>query len=408
MPDETIVADIGTEAEAPVLETAETDISTEVQDGAEQQRSTQDAEGQAAKTTAAADPLKDAFTKLKATDAKAEAFLRKEFFSAKQKLQEAQEQIELLGGEEGIAEMQSELQEYAETLTQVAEGNPLAIDKVLQDSREGYLKLAQAALDKMPSVDPVRYEQTMIPHVAQYLADKGMTEATSYALAMLKENKPGEAQRALEDMAGWLGRLSKLAENKQKASQDDPEKQSLRDQLAKSEQEKSQRYQGDVDRSVATSINAEIKKHIDPLLREAAKSGRGLTAEQRQGIVSDAYNYLAKAIHGQARTQQQLKAFMRKRSDPAEIARFLASKINSRDAEGKTLTAKAIKAAWESRGFGTAPAPSNGTRTQVVQTKGKPRAEDIDWDKDPGRTLYMQGKAYLKKGGMAQWDWSAL
>jgi len=315
-------------------------------------------------------------------------------------LQEAQEQIELLGGEEGIAAMQTELQEYSETLAQVAEGNPAAIDKVIEDSREGYLKLAEAALDKMPSVDPVRYEQALVPHVAQYLAEKGITETTNYALTLLKENRPQDAQRILEYMKGWFGRLSKLAEQKKQAPQDDPREKKIQEDRAALEREKGEAYQGKVNGSVAESINKEIAKHLVPLLK-----GKTLTQKQRQGTVSDAYTNIAKAIRGQQRTQQQLQAFMRKRAEPGEIARFLASKINSRDAEGKTLASRAIKEAWEGRGFAAA-AASNGAKTQVVQTKGKPQPEDIDWGKDEGRYRYMRGEATLKNGRTVKWDWN--
>jgi len=402
MPDETMIAaDVGTDVGDVSVETPEiTGTETETTDQQVEQKTDQQETPKVGRP--ALDPIKNAFEKLKAADPRAAADLRKSYYSLQQQITEAKELLELHGGEDGIANLKQEAEEYASTLSKVAQGDPAVLDEVIADSREGFLKLASASIDKMRVLDPVAYDRTLAPHLLSTLERTGVSQTFDVVAQFIRAGDGQGALEAISKAIEWRDQLGKFAkENQQKTADNDPREMQLKTEKESIAKEKAEFYQGQINAAVTSTINTDLSKHLTPLLK-----GKTLTPQQKQGIVSDAYTEIAKTIRAQERTQAQIAAFRKQNKPAEEIARFLSSKITARDAEGRSLASRAVNTAWQGRGFGSAPSRTAGQPTGVQNVTKPPESSTIDWTKDRSRERHMSGEATLKNGRIVKWNWA--
>lgn len=410
MPEETMIADVGPVESGGDVAVETPEIESGAPETAEQQTTETPEQQKETEETRPGrppiDPIKNAFDKLKKADPKAAAELRKSYYTLQQKANEASELLELHGGEEGIANLKAEAEEFAQALSKVASGDPAILDDVLADSKDGFLKLAAASIDKMRSVDPAAYDRTLAPHLLETLERTGVAQTIGLIARFIQA---GDGEGAIAQVAKaqeWLAQLDKFAkENKLASTSNDPRDQQIKSEREQLDKEKAEIYQKQINTSVTRSINGEISRHLTPLL-----NGKTLTQQQRQGIVSDAYKHIAEVIRAQERTQAQIAAFRKQGRSAEEIARFIGSKITAKDADGHSVASKAVKSAWDGRGFGATTARQTTPSASGPEIRNKPPdSSHIDWSKDRSRQRHMSGEATLlpKYGGkVVKWDWA--
>lgn len=342
--------------------------------------------------------IKSAWNEFKKSAPQAYDAVRKDFYKMSNELSQLKEQYELAGGAEGIENLQSEAQEYAQALTKAANGDPSLWSDLHSDSPEGAARLAAAGLDYLERYAPEKFEGTRSRIVSRTLAQSGFAGTLSNLLEIITEGG-AEAQkyalREAQKLAKWVKDTSDYArgiEEQERARPQGDEIDEREKNLAKREQSA---YHSDVGRASNQRISPIIEKALAPMMQ-----GKKLTAEQKQGLAAETYGIISAALGKNELYRKSLAAQMDKRKSADEIARWVATKVQE-------LAPKAAKQAWAARGFGAAasPATGNGNRPRTV-VSGRPKSEDIDWSKDPQRTRFMGGEATLKNGSVVRWDWN--
>ena len=188
-------ADVGAVETPEVSQGAETQVEqpetpTE-QPQTEGQQQSFDAQG---KPTPQA--LKNAFDKLAEGDKKIADHLRGRYFKAQEYERlfptpkdalMAKETLETLGGEEGLEQLQQERQQYAAELAMFAEGNPKLLDDLIADSKDGFIKLAPEAFDRLRSIDPQLYNSVALGGFSDILKSSGFPDGLNTMAAGIAE-----------------------------------------------------------------------------------------------------------------------------------------------------------------------------------------------------------------------------
>ena len=405
MPDDAVIAAGSTEDTGAVaVQDAPVETETQVETPVEQEtEQTEQVEG--AQQKVSTDPVKDALNKMREADPKGAAALRKEHYEnldyrkvgTPAELRALKESFDLVGGEEGIQQLQSDAEEFASTLTRVANGDPSVLDDIISDSRDGFLKLASESLNRARQVDSQKYETMLVPHFANLLKEKGVAPLASRALKYIQEGKQQEAYDLQKEIVDWMAGLEQSAQQVQQRREDDPREKEIKEREEKLRNEEQTSYH----RKVGEAANGQMRTTISKSLAPYFKSKPNLTKDQRADLESGIYTEISNSLKGNQRYQQQLQAHLKKGSSPDEIARFVNSYVDS-------MAPTAVKAVWARRGFGATngakPAPKAGTATVVLNKP--PNSADVDWTKDRDRMRHMSGEATLKSGKIVKWDWS--
>jgi len=398
-----------TQVEDGAGETGDTgsEVGSEGDDGAVSEESEQ-AAGTARDGRNAPDAVKKALAKLRESDRETHDILRKEIFKSQQDLgnykgifkdaaeaRAAADTIESLGGEEGIAKLQSEVNDYSAELTKMANGDPSVVEDLARDFPKGLLKLATAALDKMRQIDSQAYDHTIAKHVSTLFRDKGVTNSMDRILELISDGK----QKAAHDMAlevrKWIEGVNQFGSS-QRTDEPDPRQKELDEREQTLNQEKEKIFRGQVAATVTARMNTAIEKSLAPYLKT-----RKLSLDQKKGLASGIYTQISSSLQANANYQQRLKALLAE-GDAARVARFVDSHVGQ-------LVAKATSREWSARGFSTGTSRRETTNGSAVITTGKkPAAQDIDWSKDRNRMRFISGEATLKNGKIVKWDVNAI
>lgn len=355
------------------------------------------------------DRVKVALDKLRATDPKMADSLRKVHFSnldyqksfaTPSEARAAKETIELLGGEEGIANLQNEVREYSDVLSRMATGDPASLDVLLNDSRDGFIKLGRPYMEKLRQIDSQAFDKVMAPHLAESLMRTGAVGTMDNLLRYIRDGKQTEAFEEAQKLRGWADGVKSFAEQNKEEPVSEREK-ALQAKEQEINTEKTNLYRGQVGQSVVRVMNSTISKHLEPLMK-----GKNLTMDQKKDIAEGIYTEIARNLQGNKSFQSKLKAHLDKNSTPAEIARFHQSYLDD-------VTPNAVKALWARRGFAASPNGGAGRTTQQSSASPqtvnqKPAAETIDWAQDRNRMRFQRGEATLKKefgGKVVRWSW---
>jgi hypothetical protein len=414
VPDETMIADVGAVEEAPAIEAPETEIeetpaesTEETQPEVPEGEQPESEEGKA--PVSLGDAVKNALNKFREADPKGAQILRKEHFenlSYKQtfptvaEAQAAKETMELLGGEEGIATLQQDREEYKHLINRLTEGDRDAVEEFAKEAPEGLAKMLSPALEKVKQFNRSQFERAIAPHMADTFREKGLTSVVSRLLEDIHSGRQKEAFTGAQEVAKFLQGVADFAEQSKEQPLSEKEKEIQTKEQALNEREY-KTYQGDVTRSAVQSMNSILEKELAPYLK-----GKTLTKEQKQGLVSDAYTIASNAVAANPRYMAMLKAHFDKRSPKEEVSRFITSHF-------KQQAGTAVKKAWGNRGFtGTAkPAPSNGKPASVTTIASKPpkqgaQPNEFSMARFNNRETYIQGLVTLNNGHKVKVDWT--
>ena len=331
-----------------------------------------------------------------------------EYYQTPEDASRAKATFEALGGDEGIANLQQSA-EYLRNMDEMAAaGDPKLIDAWAEENPDGFRKAVPAAMARMEQLDGKAFNEIIAPHLVRNLIASGLPDVVSriswYA------NKLGDEglKREVNSVSQWLGQLNE-GESRRSEQANDPrvaEIEQGRQQLASRE---------------AQIFKQQIQASVGPSLKQAASESlaqymKGLKIPQaaQDRMANDVLSEIDRTLSGD-KTYQANLASLRSRGDVNAISKYIVATV-------KSVRGTAAKAVWDVRGapFQTsAPTPTqNGGAPRVPSANGappakasasaaplqipmKPKGEDIDWDKDPDRMLFMTGRAYLKNGANA-------
>jgi hypothetical protein len=336
----------------------------------------------------------------------------RESFESPQQAREAKATIEELGGAEGIETMRQQVEQHVNELSDLAKGNPQAIENMARDFPKGLVKLAPLAFDKLAALNPAVYEQTLSRHMSRALAEKGVTHSADRIIELLGDGKTDRALALARDLRAWIETADRFGKAAPAAAADKEELSEVEQQRAEVEQDRVEIFNQKVSTAVTTSMNSIIARHLKPLIDNFIKSGGRLKLEQKQDLAVGTYTQISKQLEASASYQRQLKALIAK-GDVQKINRYVSSEV-------ARIAKKSTRAVWDRRGFTTSTAKNTsgkdgagaGAGQNARPTFGKkPSADRIDWSKDRSKMRYMSGEATLLPqfgGKIVKWDRDAL
>lgn len=420
--------------EEEIEEVEEVEDDGEVDDGTEQDDEVDEGEGgdddeEVDESTGKPKKLdvQKALDKLKKKDKMLADVLRKEHFSNVDfkkafatpiEAQAAADLLELYGGEEGISTLQTKADDFASELNMVAEGNPQILDDIVRDSPDGFKKLINAGLEKLRLLDQVSYERATARPLAATLREKGVINTLEMIKQMALAGKGQECFDLSQKLLNWCAAVEDFASKAAQPAATDTDK-AASTKLQRAEQIERRAYLREVGGVSNRVTNTEIRKQLQPLIRDAAKRGVKLSQEQLADVSDGIYSEMAQSLKTNAAYQRQMAAYYEKNADPEDIGNFVRQKVAQ-------LAEAAAKKVWGRKGWASARGKvrtggaGGGKERQAAGgsgggTKGSifigkpPRPELVDWGKDPQRTRFMgdgkRGEATLRSGKIVRFRW---
>jgi hypothetical protein len=350
--------------------------------------------------------LKNALSKIAETDKRLADHFRGRFFKTEQYEKvfptpqdalSAKETIDIVGGENGIAQLQDVSNRYVAALN----GDASVLEDIAADSKEGFIKIAPTAFDMLKTMAPEVYQAKSMSGFSDVLRSSGFPDGINTMAAgigelvdHIKEGRQQQAFDAARNLGAWFDKFKGMAKPATPQNQADPEQEKFKTEKQEFDSQKKEQYRNDVN----SQINDSLVKPLLTKLMAPLMKGRTLTIEQKQTLEGLIYTNLTKEIISDERFNEK-RRILQDRQDSKGILNLYRPRLEE-------LMPKVVKAAWASTGHASAaPKPqANGNAQMTIGTK--PRPEDIDWTKDRGRQRFMSGEATLKNGKIAKWDWS--
>lgn len=300
-----------------------------------------------------------------------------------------------LGGDEGIAQMEQQLESMRLVDADIAKGDPGFLDDIIKTSPDGFKKLAPHVLNKLFTLDKVAYGNAVAPVIAGTLKNYQIPQI----LSTLQASQDPAAKAAFEALSGLTKDLEETLRNVPRA-EDNSEKQKTQGEWDKINNEKHKMELGSVGSETVKHQSGLVDKNLAPLLKQ-----KPLQPEAKADLKGGINQEIQKLLVEDKNYQQHVKAAVDKikqnvasGANTAELKRSLASYVNAKMDE---VAPKAVKSVWNRR-YGATPTvkpPANG---QPQARNGvKPKMSEVDrvpnWE-----TLYIAHKAYIK-GKLVNW-----
>lgn len=365
--------------------------------------------------------VQKALDALKKKDRALADVLRKEHFSNTDfrrafatpvEAQAAADLLNLVGGEEGITTLQGKADDFAAELDMVANGNPQILDDIVRDTPDGFKKLMNAGVEKLRLLDQVAYERLTAKPLVNALREKGVINTLEMIKQMAMAGKGQEVFDLTQRLLQWAANIEEFANRAAQEAPTDRDK-AADTKLQQAEKITRRAYQREVGTASNRVTNSEIKRHLDPLIRDAKKRGVILKLEQLQDVSSGIYTEIANSLKANTAYQRQMEAYYAKNADPDDIANYVKQKVAS-------LAEAAAKKVWSRKGWasargkvrtgtgGNGAGAGSGGGASIFVAK-PPSPETIDWSKDPQRMRFMgdghKGEATLKSGKIVRFRW---
>lgn len=248
-----------------------------------------------------------------------------------------------VGGEEGIAKLEGEVNEYSGELADFANGNGRVLDKWLKEAPDGFKKLVPAALNKLYEVDKAAYGRAIAAPMYGTLKNYGIGKI----LPELQKSADPAAKAAYEVLSEMVGALEEELRNAPRQPDNtETERQSaewekihgakFNNEISLASNDCLKHQSGLIDKGLASYLKTK------PLGKEAKSDMvSGITSEINRILTADEdYQRRTKATRESIR--QQLRA-----GESAESQRkALVSYINAKMDE---VAPKAVKTVWNRR-----------------------------------------------------------
>lgn len=334
----------------------------------------------------------------------------REFFKSPAEARQAKATLELVGGSEGIATLQSRISEAEQLDSAFEQGDAKVLDNLATDFPDGFKKLVAPALDKLEKLDPVAYGKAMQPHVFSAMEKAGMGQVFGMIGQAIAANDLPKAKDLIEKSLNWYEGQKQQAGQRQNT--DDPDRAKLATERQQFEQQKETAFRQDIGRQTHSNQISVIDKSLAPYLKSKA-----LNADQKADLIAGVHEEVRRLLKADGTYQGQVKALLAaKGRDPQKIIAYINPAVDE-------AVKKAVPTVWRRRGFGSGPAQRATTATTTTTDKGaqqqnpantggpvliaaKPNRADIDWAKTKD-VLFITNKAYMKsgpyKGKLVRW-----
>jgi hypothetical protein len=290
----------------------------------------------------------------------------------------AKSTLDLVGGSEGISEMQSQLETMRLVDEDIANGRPEFLDDIIKTSPEGFKKIAPHVLNKLFNLDRDAYGNTVAPVIANTLRTYGVIGQDGKVV-------PEAFQRLVTDLEETLRQSKNVAEN--------PKEKELSEREKKLNEREESDFRTSLGRTSNEHMNQQIQKHITPLLASMSS-----VKNDKAGFVTEVNAQINALLKQDANYQKNVKSLLREKN-AEKITRYINAKLD--EAVPKAVTA--VKNTWQKR-YGTqkpkVATNGNGAGPSGMLSK-QPDVKDID--KVAGwQLLWMQGKGTIK-GRAVSW-----
>jgi hypothetical protein len=309
--------------------------------------------------------------------------------------------LESLGGEEGIGDMQSEVEDYRNEIQQFSQGDPALLAQLQEANPESFVTAMQNGLELLAGRDLKQFDTAIIPAMVTRLDKAGMFDSADSVLALIKEGKGQEAYDLQAKVVAWLrGAKDHASKNLETKSARDPEREAISRERAEVQTEKQKMYTesvtGDVNR-----MNAPVLSRITMQLFKDLK----LPEKGRNTFKQTLESRIWKAM-GEDKAYLRAAKAIRAKGDRVRHARFVHDKFREmlpeqfRALRNEMYPSLAKRTAAPAATARRPAAPgANGKAPVVAAPKpvaGKvyKRAE-VDIERTPSEYIIL-GKAYLK------------
>jgi hypothetical protein len=308
--------------------------------------------------------------------------------------------IESLGGEQGITELQTEVQDYRNEIQQFANGDKALIEQLYDPQNpQGLIRSTRNSLDVLRDKNIEHFDEAILPHFSARLEQSGLVRTVDNLLALVKEGKGQESYDLLGKIKGWLGDIKEKADNIGKsATTKNPEAEKLAKDREEFENQKKTEFQTRVETDVNRANNPELDKLINPLQKDLGLKKEGMN-HFRNGLIARVWKVLAndKAYLNNVRS-------IRAKGDSVKTADYIHRAFIERLPEQFRLHRNEIYP-----NIGTKPKPAAGAQPNgekkvvpINVTQGqRPRREQVDWVKTSD-SMWIAGMAYLLDGKLVK------
>jgi|GEM_PF-6633599 hypothetical protein len=313
--------------------------------------------------------------------------------------------LEAAGGIEGLTKLSS-LQDFVEDINSKWDsGDPSALDTVFEDGGKGAVKILPHYMNRVEKADPEAFGTAIKPHLVRNLESANFVGTVNGILRTIASGTDpkvvlAQVKDAVESMGEWFQGQKRDAE-KTNLDSLEPERQKFTERETALAEREYKQFEGEVNAEVAPHMNNEFSRHMKPY----AAALNALPEKMRQAVAREWMGELGKAFGKQYNDQiaTAMKSRSRNKSAIANIAKTRISAVS--EAVTKKIVAdyklSPGKTAPKTPKAGDVTPPAN---TAAIKVNERPADNQIDWDKDPDRMLFITGKAYLKGSGkLVKW-----
>jgi hypothetical protein len=237
----------------------------------------------------------------------AASVFKKEFPGGLKEAQTLKSVVEAAGGTEAIAQVGQKVEALEQELATIdqdfAAGKPDLLNKLIEQSPEGFAKLMPSAISRFASTDPEGYSRVLSGIMHATLDQAGFKTAMYLVKRELSRQSPdvAEALKLVGDLDTWIAELDKTAKAAPKVDPNAGKQTSELDQREKklADQEASLFNRGFIDQFKPWR-RAEVEKHLKTIAPNAKLNGDQLeilenkVIGQLKAILESDKDYMAK------------------------------------------------------------------------------------------------------------------
>jgi len=325
--------------------------------------------------------------------------------------------FEAVGGEEGLVEIQNEVEDYRKEVAQFSNGDPALLTQLREANPEQFANMVTQGLEQIAQhMTADQFDNTILPTMVARLDKAGFYGSVTELLSLIKEGKGQEAFELTTKINNWLNNAKGMVKKQlDLKSQKNPEREALEKDRAALNQEKQEAFEGRVSSDVNRSNNTATAKIVEPFFKDLK-----LSPEGRREFVNALNSRIFKIMAKDVQFQRAAKSLLAK-GDQARSARFVSAKFAEllpdqfralRNAmypnysRGGTAASAAAGKKAAAAGANGKEKGAAGAGSGVNYTGGKPNRDDVDW-KRTSETLWISGRAFLNgKPDMVKFNWN--
>src|SRR5690348_14275190 len=317
---------------------------------------------------------------------------------------QAKEQLELVGGTEGLSELQTTNGEFKSVAQQFFDGDPAFVDDLANEDPLAFGTHVPHTLDKFKEIDEAGYNREMARRITGEHDAVQLRQQLVSAYQAIKADNKDEALRILYAIAGWHDRLAEIGKQ-----EDDPRFVKLREEL-KTERQQTQA-------NATKELNAEYRTNAEKAITEKASAlldsylaGRKIEPDDRNQLMQNVMYAANSEVLKDANFQKQL-SLQRERAislrNSSSAVRFAVARYEQALKLAVERQARLMGVSSKAAIPGNKPAP-NGNKPVPKAIDGfeyvtqSPPNNEIDRSQTT-REMVLKQRAVLKGGRKVTW-----